>query len=189
MCVENGGYRFPMLKTVMNLHNVKGTIVEIGSLIPSGTLPSRIVLGLVDTAAVAGAYNLNPFNFKHAGLSSIRLTVGGQSVPREAPTMNFTTKEYLTAYYTMLGALNLDIGNRAIALTPAEWANGYNLYAFKLQPGPVELRDTVIGEQDKQGVCTANLAFSAAPEGTSLIVFAEVPGVLYISPAGEVKLV
>jgi hypothetical protein len=189
MCLENGGYRFPLVKTVMNLHDVKGGIVEVGSLVPSNTLPSRLVLGLVDTAAIAGAYNLNPFHFKNAGITGMKLTVGGQPVPREGLTMNFATGDYLTAYYTMLGAMGMDIGNRAIAITPHEWANGYNLYAMKLQPGPIELRDSAMGENDKQGLCTANLTFAAAAAGLTLIVYAEVPGAVHISPAGEVSLV
>jgi hypothetical protein len=189
MCLENGGYRFPLVKTIMNLHDVKGGIAEVSSLVPSNTLPSRIVLGLVDAAAVAGAYNLNPLQFKNASLTNMKLTVGGQSMPREALQMNFTTGEYLTAYYTTLGALNMDIGNRAISLTPTEWANGYNLYAFKLQPGPIELRDSATGDKDKQGLCTANFNFGTPAAGLSLIVFAEVPGAVHISPAGEVSLV
>jgi hypothetical protein len=187
MCLENGGYRFPLVKNVMNLHDVKSGIVEINGLVPSSTLPSRVVLGLVDTAAVAGALELNPFNFKNAGITSLKLTVGGQSVPREALAMNFATGDYLTAYYTMLGALGMDIGNRALSITPAEWANGYNLYAFKLQPGPIELRDSTAS--DKQGVCTANLSFATAATGLSLIVFAEVPGAVIIAPGGEVTLI
>jgi hypothetical protein len=189
MCLENGGYRFPLVKTVMNLHDVKGGLVEVSSLVPSNTLPSRLVLGFVDTAAMAGAYNLNPFNFKNAGITGMQLTVGGQPVPREGLTMNFATGEYLTAYYTMLGAMGMDIGNRAISLTPVEWANGYNLYAFKLQPGPIELRDSAMGDKDKQGLCSANLSFTAAAAGLTLIVYAEVPGAVHISPAGEVTLV
>jgi hypothetical protein len=189
MCLENGGYRFPLVKTVMNLHDVKGGLVEVNSLVPSNTLPSRLVLGFVDTAAMAGAYNLNPFNFKNAGITGMQLTVGGQPVPREGLTMNFATGEYLPAYYTMLGAMGMDTGNRAIAITPAEWANGYNLYAFKLQPGPIELRDSAMGDKDKQGLCSANLSFTAAAAGLTLIVYAEVPGAVHISPAGEVTLV
>jgi hypothetical protein len=188
-CMESGGYRFPLVKTMMNMHDVKGGVAEINSLVPSNTLPSRIVLGLVDTAAIAGALNLNPFNFKHAGLTGMKLTVGGQSVPREGLTMNFTTGEYLTAYYTTLAALNMDIGNRAIALSPTDWASGYNLYAFKLQPGPIEMRDSAIGEQDKQGVCSANLTFGVAATALTLIVFAEVPGAVHITPTGVVTLV
>ena len=37
----------------------------------------------------------------------------------------------------MLEALGFDIGTSCWDLTPSEWANGYNLYAFKITPGPI----------------------------------------------------
>ena len=37
----------------------------------------------------------------------------------------------------MREALAIDIGPNCRDLTPEEWANSYNLYAFNLTPGPI----------------------------------------------------
>ena len=37
----------------------------------------------------------------------------------------------------MLEARGFDIGPNCRDLTPEEWANGYNIYAFKITPGTI----------------------------------------------------
>ena len=182
MCARYGGYRIPITRVVMNMHDVAGAGKEIGSLVPGDNVPSRIVLGLASTTAINGALAENPFNFKPNGLTNLQVVAGGESYPREALQMNFTTGDYELAYINTLGAIGLDTGNRALAITPTEWASGYNLYAFKLQPGPVGY---ISGEPVK-GQCKANLAFKEAVTGLQLIVYAEIPGAVIITDTGKV---
>jgi hypothetical protein len=37
----------------------------------NGMFPSRVAIGFIDSEAVAGSYQLNPFNFKHFNLNQI----------------------------------------------------------------------------------------------------------------------
>ena len=57
--------------------------------------------------------------------------------PRYGYTPNFTNNQYINDYNTFLSQLNLDKGDKSVALTPEEWANGYPLYAFKTTDGPI----------------------------------------------------
>ena len=38
---------------------------------------------------------------------------------------------------TFLSQLKLNKGDKCVALTPYEWANGYTLYAFQTTDGPI----------------------------------------------------
>lgn len=42
-----------------------------------GIRPNQLVVAFVDSAAIAGTYSTNLFNFKHYGLNRIGLSVGG----------------------------------------------------------------------------------------------------------------
>ena len=122
-------------------------------------LPKRIVIGLVSHDRVDGAFNLNPFKFSNFGLTQVVLTVGGAQVPREALKMNFAQNSYGRAYLNTLASLSMDIGDRALAITPELWASAYNLYAFKLVPGPIE--DCTVESLMTTGNVALSLTFAA----------------------------
>jgi len=103
-----------------------------------GKLPRRIVFGLVRQDRVSGKYSLHPFKFENFNLAELALTLNGQSIPATPLEMNYETGDYQRAYLNTLSALDLDIGNVGLAITPELWASAYNLYAFKLQPGPIK---------------------------------------------------
>lgn len=188
MCEQFGGYRIPITKVVMNMHDLAGAAKEISSLVPGDSVPTRVVLGFVSTTAINGAFAENPFNFKPLGLTDLQVHAGGESFPREALKMNFATGDYELAYLNTLAAISLDTGNRALAITPSEWSTSYNLYAFKLQPGPLDYGGSH-AVLPKTGSCKANLAFSSAVAGVHLLVFAEIPGLVHISETGKVTIV
>ena len=129
-----------------------------------------------------GAFAENPFYFNNNGITDLQIVAGGDMYPREALKMNFTTGDYEQAYISTLGAIGLDTGNRGITITPSEWAAAYNLYALKLQPGPIGYT----GEEPASGQCSAKLSFTAAVAGLQLIVYAEVPSAIVISHDGKV---
>jgi len=147
--LDRSNFRFPHTAVGVRKFQVPSGLSkhEIADIFKT-KLPKRIVVGMASHSRVSGAYNLNPFKFEHFNLNEISLTVGGQQIPREPIATNYTTGNYGRAYLNTLGALGLDIGNRAIALTPELWASAYNLYAFKLVPGPIDngpshsMRDT-----------------------------------------------
>jgi hypothetical protein len=138
MLIENN-FRIPFtqvgIKTVqISQGNTKVSYSDIFS----GKLPKRIIVAMIKQERVTGKYELNPFKFENFNLSSIKLTVGGKSIPAIPLSMDYNTNDYQRAYLSTLSALDLDIANHGIALSPELWANAYNLYAFKLVPGPIQ---------------------------------------------------
>ena len=63
-----------------------------------GEVPSKLVLGIVQTKAFSGDYQLNPFNFLHVNVNYIELSVDGQSVPAQPLKPNFETGDYTSSF-------------------------------------------------------------------------------------------
>ena len=145
-------------------------------------LPKRIVVGLATHDRVNGAYNLNPFKFQNFGLTEIGLTVGGQPVPREALKTNFNANapDYGRAYLSTLASLSMDIGNRAIAFTPQLWSSAYNLYAFKLVPGPID-DGPVQSYKSSANVCLSLTFAAALTANVDVIIYSESNALLSIT--------
>jgi hypothetical protein len=62
-----------------------------------GTLPRRIVIGLVDSEAMNGSLHKNPFNFKHFDVRSIELRKNGHQLPFEQIDVITLTKDIYKA--------------------------------------------------------------------------------------------
>ena len=102
-----------------------------------GTLPDKIITVLIPNTNMSGTYATNPFKFHHANLNYLALKVNGEMAPTTPFQPNFAGKEYIKEYYKVLEALNYDIGPNCWDLTPEERANGYNIWAFNITPGPL----------------------------------------------------
>ena len=102
-----------------------------------GVLPDLVVVGLVADEDFAGHYNRNPFNFQAFHVNRMEMLRNGVRTPRYSYTPNFGTKQYAKDYTQFLAQLKLDKGDKCVALTPDEWANGYTLYSFQITDGPI----------------------------------------------------
>ena len=112
----------------------------------------------------------------------------GEHVPVDGISADYANGDYQRAYINTLAALGLDNDNRAIWLKPEEFASGYNLYGFKLAPGPID--GTVFCAARSVGSLSVYVKF-AAPLAAAVdaIVFAETPAVLEIDKLSSVTLV
>ncbi|KAF0138562.1 MAG: Uncharacterized protein FD143_3645, partial [Ignavibacteria bacterium] len=79
----------------------------------------------------------NPFQFQNFGANYLCIQANGEQLPRLAYQPNFANQDYIRSYFGVLEALGYDIGPNCWDLTPEEWANGYNIYAFKITPCPI----------------------------------------------------
>lgn len=59
-------------------------------------LPTRIVIGLVDSAAFNGHYTKNPFNFRPNGLSFLPLFLEGKQILAKPLTTSCTSARFST---------------------------------------------------------------------------------------------
>ena len=125
-----------------------------------GKLPDLVILGLVSDANMTGGYQRNPFNFENFGINYLSLQANGEQIPRLPYQPNFANQDYINTYYGVLEALGFDTGPICWDLTPEEWSAGYNIYAFKVTPGPIGTVRTPI----RVGSIRLTLKFAAATQ-------------------------
>ena len=136
--LQTGTYKIPFTKVQMKTLTIPQGVTNFQyDNLYLGNLPDRIALALVHDEAVTGSYTRNPFKFDHYGLTHLGLKVGGEQIPKIPYQPDFTTRDYLREYMTVLSALGFDMGPNCWDITPTEWANGYNIYVFKITPGPL----------------------------------------------------
>ena len=123
-----------------------------------GKLPDLIVLALISDANMTGGYQRNPFNFENFGVNYLSMQANGELIPRVAYQPDFANRDYIRSYFGVLEALGLDVGPNCWDLQPEEWANGYNIYAFKLTPGPIG----AVRSPSRTGGVRLELKFAAA---------------------------
>ena len=147
-----------------------------------GTLPDLVVIGLVADEDFAGNYNTNPFNFQTFHVNRVEMLRNGIRTPRYGYTPNFTTKQYEKDYYTFLSQLKFNKGDKSVALTPYEWANGYTLYAFQTTDGPIGSGAHSPRSAISTGKLRLSIGFSEANNTTiKVIVLSQSVGVIDIN--------
>ena len=133
------------------------TQIEFDSVF-QGKLPDLIMLGMISDTSMSGGYQQNPFNFQNFGLSYLAMQANGETIPRLAYQPNFEEGDYIRSYFGVLEALGFDVGPICWDITPEEWEEGYNLYAFKVTPGPIGMVKT----PSRVGSIRIELRFAAA---------------------------
>ena len=99
--------------------------------ITSGVMPTRVIVGFVETKAFTGDYNLNPYNFKNFNISSAILKVNSTNVPYSSDLeFNFEKKNYHQAYNTLLKGIKY-VSN---GISYSNYPDGNMLMAFNLSP-------------------------------------------------------
>lgn len=155
-----------------------------------GSIPSRLILGMVNAEAYNGSYHLNPFNFMNANCSSIAVYLDDESVPAQPIKPNFEGGEYMEAYYTLFSALNKDTRDEGNDIAREDYDRGYTLYAFEILP----TTSSINGGMDqfpllRRGNLKVDLSFRKALEkNVTLIVMGKFPDMLQIDNARNVVL-
>jgi hypothetical protein len=99
----------------------------------SGVVPTRIVVGMVESESVIGKKDKNPYNFGHFGLKEISLKVSGEYLPYATPIkIDFDTNTYISAYETIHEGLKTPFVGCDI--TREDYSKGYTLFVFNLEP-------------------------------------------------------
>lgn len=115
--------------------------------------PTRIGIGLLDSAGFNRSYNLNSFNFAYWDLSYLNVTVDGRATTGQPFTIDFAHIQYIRAYFGT--NLAIDAGN---GVSYNYCKRRYVLYAFDL------IASLVNGEQfemAKSGPLSIELKFPA----------------------------
>jgi hypothetical protein len=98
----------------------------------TGTLPTRVVIGLVSTLALDGKNTLSPFHFKHCNMQNIELRVNGRALPTpDGISVDMEKKLYTQAYASIFLGSGGFFENSS-PLTYEEYREGNFLIMFDL---------------------------------------------------------
>jgi hypothetical protein len=180
----NAVYNFT--RSDLRTYNIPaGTYSWNGDDLFNGNIPSRVIVGIVDTRGYSGSYIRNPYSFEHHDCNFIGFYVDGQSLPGEPLLLNYTNNQYMPAYlslFTGLGRYHSSFGNE---ISRDEYKSGYCFYVFDIDSA--NSKDFV--KLMKKGHTRLSIRFENAPKTTlSVIVYGQFPGMLQIDEARNILI-
>ena len=151
----------------------------------NGSIPSRIVVGVLDGQAYSGAIGRNPYAFNHHDVSYMSLCVNGNSVPGEPLTMDYKNNMFSSAYLSLYTGTNQYRSNFGNEITREDYKRGYCLYVFNIdEENPHEFTNLL-----KKGHSRLTLRFNEAPKRSlSVIVYSHFPAYLEVDETRNILL-
>ncbi len=132
-----------------------------------GIVPKKLILSLVESKAIIGDLKLNPYNFQVGDLNQISVYVNGDPIPYKQ--LQIRSNNTRDGYLSLLETTGCLFKNTSLQFKSSEWAKGFGLYGFLLEP---EHSDGSCTNARKRGVVEISLHFSkATTKAYSLIVF------------------
>ncbi len=148
-----------------------------------GTLPKKMGICFIGDDASSGSYQLNPFNFKHYGITRISISVNNEAEPTVPYIMDFSgdpshlsagaMRAYLSIY-AQTGRLFEDSG---IDITPSDFHGGYAIYMFDLNP--IAVAGCI--SPSRNGTVSVHADFDTAlPSTVNMVIYAEYDSLLTV---------
>ena len=132
-----------------------------------GIIPKKVILALVDSAAVAGHYKKNPLKIESANLSQVGFVVNGENLPSRplqfSPGDGFERDGYLS----LLETTGLMFQNSSLMFDPDHWDKGFALMAFSFEP---DLGHSSCLSRRRTGVVGLDMRFHAALPSTMTLI-------------------
>ena len=142
------------------------------------TVPSRIVVGFVDSLAFNGDFYLNPFRFHHYNIRSLSVSVNNISMPIRPLTLDFDTDECLLPYYllfTSTGIAGHDVG---LSFGRNDFKENNALFTFDIQQ---PTGNEALLHLEKSGSVKIEVQFkSSLTKSVHCVILSEQQGVLEI---------
>ena len=148
-----------------------------------GSVPSKLIIAMVKTAAFQGDYKLNPYNFINADVSSINVSVDGQSVPGQPLRPDFSTGDYTTSFLSMFFNNYPHYGG-GNWISRTEYVNGYSFFCFDIQG---EASQDIFGKIRK-GFTKLEMSFGTPTPNLMILLYSLFPGQIKIDKARNVIL-
>lgn len=145
-----------------------------------GSLPTRVIVGLVTNDAFKGSYAANPFNFRNFDLNYCIFYADNEPIPSKALTPNYEKGLFIRAYHTLFSGTGIHYQDDGNNITPFDFANGVALYAFDLTPD-LSASETNHWNPVRQGQLKLELGFSKVlPEAVVCVVYSEFQSLIQI---------
>ena len=132
-CLEHATAKYPLTRVDMKPISIpKNTRNFYRENLCSGVIPSRIIIGLVDSDAFNGQNKKNPFNFQHFNLNSVQFQIESVDIPYKPFETDFSTENFTEAYFSHFLGANKTVCDAGSIITRNDFKNGYAIYAFDL---------------------------------------------------------
>jgi hypothetical protein len=117
--------KYPYIKTEVKTHTLV-TGVKSGQIdnVFNGNVPSRLTIGLTRHSAYTGDYQQDALYFGPFGLTSLTLSVDGETVNGRPMTFDFTGKNYVEAYVALFRGLGVSFHDVSNGITYEQFATG-----------------------------------------------------------------
>ena len=179
--------KYPIRRVDVKSYSIpQGNLSFVRESLFTGQVPRRVVFGLVDNTAYNGAYDKNPYNFKHFDLNYFALHCNGETIPWKPLRLRFDGigYDYIMAYQTLFQGTNILHQDRGVPIDREEFAQGYSLFAFDLSP---DASDGAHLNPIQTGSVRLELQFqNPLPSTVNLIVYAEWDSMLEITKSRHV---
>ena len=184
--ISNGLY--PIQKTVIIAKEIgSGSHGQTFDDLFNGYIPTKMVVGMVDSDAFSGNYQLNPLRFQHFDIDQLGFTVNGEPTPREPYMYDMNNNLFIEAYnslYEVTGKFGEDFDN---GISQEMWKNGLALTAFNVDPTTAnDFRYLGMPEKGHSRL-TVHLR-TATVKPIMLIIYATFPGRVEIDEMRNVTL-
>ena len=156
----------------------------------SGIIPKSFVFGLVEALSYNGAYDKNPYNFKHFGVKTITLTVNGEEIPFKQLTLKYpddpdgdvaneTTVDFIQAYNTLFSGTGKMYANTGLDISREDYPKGYVLYAFDLTPDMCNTTDYFNAVQ--RGSLSVDITFEkASTDPIAMVCYGDFENIIHV---------
>ncbi|XP_046863292.1 uncharacterized protein F54H12.2-like [Xenia sp. Carnegie-2017] len=146
----------------------------------NGLVPKSFVFGLVESASFNGAYKKNPFNFQHFNISSLGISINGESVPFKSINLSFGANprfiEAFLSQFSGTGKMYYDTGN---GITRKDFPNGFALFSADFTSDMCSASEHFNTVQ--KGNLAIDLQFSTPPtHAVSLVCYGEFENIIQI---------
>ncbi|KAK3107460.1 hypothetical protein FSP39_015061 [Pinctada imbricata] len=188
--LQHANAKYPYIKTEVKMMTLaQGQVNFTWDNVFQGMSPNKVVIGFVDSKAVAGSYDKNPFFFQNYNLNQITVFVNGiPTQGRPIKVMYDSSKGYMSSsvllsLFQSAGKWMRDCGNQ---ITRDDIGQGYALYAFNLEPAFENGNYLTL---IKQGNVRIDVQFgSSIPHPVTCIVYSEGLGYFEINLARDILL-
>jgi len=174
--------RYPYHRTEIKQYTVsKGSFYWKAENLFQGAIPTSLVIFFVKTSSFVGTFKENPFVFVHQKLNSLALYLDNIPYPSKPLRPDFDKNTFTECYFNLFaGQASQDTGN---AISLADFASGYSLFAFELQPSLAKDHFPLI----KRGSLNVEASFAEAlTENTNAFVMARFPDMFTIDASRNV---
>jgi hypothetical protein len=123
-------FKWPLQRVQIYTNTISTGLTShvITNLFPDQT-PKSLIIGFVENVSTTGAFDKNPYNFKHFDVSNLQLQRASKQYPLQPYKQTWGPRAYGRAYYDLMKFMGRAKGNDVLNISLDEYAKGSTLFA------------------------------------------------------------